>query len=71
MAARTESAKGDERTRRLYQVVLARNPTADELALAKEFLASAETAKPVPGQLGAWELLAQVVLLSNEFAFVD
>jgi hypothetical protein len=28
-------------------------------------------AMPATGEFGAWEQLAQVLLLSNEFAFVD
>ncbi len=52
-----------ERVRRLYAVTLARQPSPEEAALAAEFVASTP-AKP-------WELLAQVLLCSNEFAFVD
>jgi hypothetical protein len=39
--------------------------------LAKQFLAATAGARPTAQQLGPWELLAQVLLLSNEFAFVD
>jgi len=52
-----------ERVRRLYAVTLARRPTPEEAALAIEFV-RATPAKP-------WELLAQVLLCSNEFAFTD
>jgi len=52
-----------ERVRRLYAATLGRPPTPEEGALAAEFVA-ATPAKP-------WELLAQVLLCSNEFAFVD
>jgi mono/diheme cytochrome c family protein len=74
VAARREVAwafTADERVKRIYRAVLGRNPTADELTLATEFLATAGKSKPVTGQLGPWELFAQVLLLSNEFAFVD
>ena len=52
-----------ERVRRLYAVTLARQPTPGEATLAAEFVA-ATPEKP-------WELLAQVLLCSNEFAFTD
>jgi len=52
-----------ERVRRLYAATLARAPTPEEATLAAEFIATTP-AKP-------WELLAQVLLCSNEFAFVD
>jgi hypothetical protein len=61
----------DERVRRIYRAVLSRDPSPDELALAKEFVKSAGGVKPAAGQLGPWEMFAQVLLLSNEFAFVD
>ena len=51
----------DEKAKRVYRTVLGRNPTADEVALAKEFVVST----------GSWELFAQALLMSNEFAFVD
>ncbi len=60
-----------ERVRRMYRAVLARDPTAGEVALAEQFVASVSGAKPAAGQLGPWELLAQVLLMSDEFAFVD
>ncbi|MGL6074070.1 MAG: PSD1 and planctomycete cytochrome C domain-containing protein [Fimbriiglobus sp.] len=53
----------DEKTRRIYRAVLQRNPTPTELTQAREFLGDGEK-KP-------WESLAQVLLWSNEFAFVD
>ena len=46
-------------------------PTAEESKLAVEFLAVAQETKPNAGQLTPAELLAQVLLISNEFAFVD
>ncbi|QEL13603.1 PSD1 and planctomycete cytochrome C domain-containing protein [Limnoglobus roseus] len=51
----------------VYRTVLSRNPTPAELALADEFL---QTPGP-KNALSPWEQLAQVLLLSNEFAFVD
>jgi hypothetical protein len=50
--------------KRLYQLAFGRQPDADELALGEKFL------EATPGDK-SWEELAQVVLLANEFAFVD
>ncbi|OWK47071.1 PSD1 and planctomycete cytochrome C domain-containing protein [Fimbriiglobus ruber] len=58
-----------ERVIQTYRAVLGRNPTGEEVNRAKAFVAAAE--KPAAGQLGPWELLSQVLLMSNEFAFVD
>ena len=66
LAARSTGA-GSEKVKSLYRLALGRNPTREELALAVEFTGSANTT----GDFGAWEQLAQVLLLSNEFAFVD
>jgi len=49
-----------ERVRQLYRLTLARNPTPAELERGIRFIAG-----------GSWAELAQVLLLSNEFAFVD
>jgi len=51
----------------LYRLALGRNPTADEVALATEFVANDDP----KAAFGHWPQLAQVLLLSNEFAFVD
>jgi hypothetical protein len=61
----------NERIRRIYQAVLSRDPSSDELALARDFIGAARTDKAARGQLGSWELFVQVLMLSNEFAFVD
>jgi hypothetical protein len=84
-AARTPAA-GDtsERARALYRRVLGRMPEPDELNLAVAFIQQ-ETAKlqgdlaawkqapggKSPRPLSPWEELAQVLLLTNEFMFVD
>ena len=58
-----------DRIGRVYRTVLARNPSTEELAMAKAFV---ESVPSVDGsKLDGWELFAQVLLLSNEFAFVD
>ncbi len=48
----------------LYRRVLARNPDADELALARRHLG------PAPGE-ARWAEFTQALLLSNEFFFCD
>ena len=57
----------DEKLAELYQTVLSRSPNADEIAAAREFLAS----PPEGSQLNASEQLAQVLLLTNELMFID
>ena len=61
-----------DRVTALYHIALGRNPTADETAQAAAFLegdGGAQTDAD-PG-LSGWEQLAQVLLLTNEFLFVD
>ncbi|MCS6863875.1 MAG: PSD1 and planctomycete cytochrome C domain-containing protein [Gemmata sp.] len=51
----------------LYRLALSRNPTNEELALALEFVRDDDG----KNKFGRWPQLAQVLLLSNEFAFAD
>ncbi len=51
----------------VYRAVLGRSPTADEVAAAVEF----SKLPTKPKDPAAWELFAQVLLVSNEFAFAD
>jgi len=84
--SRTLGPAGDsaEVVRRLYLRVLGRLPDPDELALAGEFIR--RQARSAPADLTAWKLmpaakaepllspweqLSQVLLLTNEFMFVD
>lgn len=55
----------------LYQRVLARNPTTDELALGKNFLIHHRDQVKTPAQMSGWDKYAQVLCTSNEFMFVD
>jgi hypothetical protein len=73
------------RIRGLYRRALGRTPDADELALGMHFVAGQATPAPQraiqqdknkkqPARqppLSAWEMYAQVLLLANEFMFVD
>ncbi len=61
-----DGATSDEAVRALYRRVLARDPTPGELAAALK-LAAPPGGKGTP----AWELVAQVLLASNEFLFVN
>jgi hypothetical protein len=54
--------------KRLYQLAYGRQPDADELQLGLRFLTS-EKGKSTDA--AAWAKYAQVLLLGNEFAFVD
>ncbi len=74
VVARSEVAKATdpaEKAKQLYRVTLSRNPTKDEIELTTAFVAAAEKETVTGGKLAAWEQLAQVLLMSNEFAFVD
>ncbi len=74
VAKRDEVAKAADhpaKAKALYRLILSRNPTTEETELAVSFVKEAEKVKPTTGQLGAWEQLTQVLLLCNEFSFVD
>jgi len=56
----------------LFQTVLRRQPTGEELADARAFLeAPPDPGEPLPAQLSRHEQLVQVLLMSNELMFVD
>jgi hypothetical protein len=61
---------GASRVRKLYRLVYGRAPAEREVAAALRFVES-EGKDAAPGTLSAWEEYVQVLLLSNEFAFVD
>jgi len=66
--------KDEEKIKRMYEIAYGRPAEADEIALGLRFLAEASKsneAKKAALPLSAWEQYAQVLLLSNEFAFVD
>ncbi len=65
-----QSADGEvSATVQLYRLALARDPDEQELRWAREFLAGATSAEQERAQ--RFELLAQVLLESNEFSFLD
>jgi hypothetical protein len=67
LAARANDPDPAKRIAALYRLAYSRPPTTDEVALASEFVKAPADEKG----LSAWEQLAQVLLLGNEFAFVD
>lgn len=75
LAARTavedaNATSDEDRVTRMYRLALSRDPNPVELQAASEFVRQAvEAESEMP--LDAWAQLAQVLLLSNEFAFVD
>ena len=56
----------DQRIRQLYRLALSRDPTEHELSSGRQFVTQNAEASVDP-----WTQLAQVLLLCNEFAFVD
>lgn len=65
LAARSKGSD-EARIDHLHRLVYARPPTPEEMVLGLEFVR-----RSASGKLTAWEQYAQVLLLANEFAFVD
>jgi hypothetical protein len=63
------------RIQQLYRLVYSRDPDPQESALALSFVQDRARGQTGPGESGKsltpWERLAQVLLLANEFAFLD
>ena len=55
----------------IYRAILSRSPTAEETSFGTAFVRESGKVKSTGGQLGPWEQFAHVLLLSNEFLFVD
>ncbi len=73
--AATENKSGRAaRIALLFQHALGREPTEEEIAEALAFVSGVEQTSPIrtaTQSLTRWQQLAQVLLMSNEFAFVD
>jgi hypothetical protein len=67
LANRANEPAPAKRIAALYRLAFSRAPTTAEIAMASEFV----KVPPEKTGLSPWEQLAQVLLLSNEFAFVD
>jgi hypothetical protein len=63
----------EERIEQLYRLVYGRRAEPEEVALGFHFIDTHTGSPPAgePGPLNAWERYAQVLLLANEFIFVD
>ncbi|MCS6977480.1 MAG: PSD1 and planctomycete cytochrome C domain-containing protein [Gemmatales bacterium] len=73
LAARLDAEELTEprlRIRRLYHLVYGRDPRSEEVDKALAFLEAAEADRS-ESQLSPWEQYAQVLLMSNEFVFVE
>jgi hypothetical protein len=71
LAARTNVVECDEapeRVEAMYHIVLAREPSAEELADSLAFVSEERDGE---SELSKWEQLAQVLLSSNELMYVD
>jgi hypothetical protein len=73
LSAQSQAPSAEARATALYQRVLGRNPDAEEVRLALAYIDAAEREGLLeePAQLGPWQRLAQVLLLTNELMFVD
>jgi hypothetical protein len=70
LAARTADPDPARRVAKLYRTVLLRDPDPAEAKAGLAFVEAAAGAKE-KSALGPWEQYAQVLLLTNEFMFVD
>jgi hypothetical protein len=71
-----KQVEGDARVERLFEILWSRAPTPDELKLANEFLkangeSKDDSGKPDAKKPGRWEQLAQALLMTNEFVYID
>jgi len=60
LAERAREGSVRERVMKLYRLALGRDPDAEEIALAENFVSGSP-----------WEHFAQILLMSNELMFVD
>lgn len=67
----SSTADPQARITALYRIVFGRAPSAEELQVGVEFAAAPVVGDAPPAQFGPWEQYAQLLLLTNEFAYVD
>jgi hypothetical protein len=73
IAVRTEAAgvaAPPARIDSLYRLLYGRSPTGEEIELGMRFVSDASRERP-DVKLTPWEQYAQVLMLANEFAFMD
>ncbi len=61
----------EQRIQHLYRLAYGRAADPEEVALGLRFVAAPAIAEQEPPEPSAWEEYAQVLLLANEFVFVD
>ncbi|MEI7688155.1 MAG: DUF1553 domain-containing protein, partial [Planctomycetota bacterium] len=67
-----EAPSDDLRLRRAYALAFGRQPRAEELQLLTSYLAGSDAEEIRPAiQISRWERVAQSLLASNEFQYVD
>jgi hypothetical protein len=74
LAARPEmssSADAQRRIARLYEIVYARHPSAEETKLGMEFVKRDSQAPGKAAQTSVWKEYAQALIMANEFTFID
>jgi hypothetical protein len=64
-------AEASERVDGLYRLVFGRPPTGQEVEVGQRFVEEASADPRADAALSAWEQYAQLLLLSNEFMFID
>jgi len=71
LAARATDADPARKVNQLYRFAYGRPPTSEETAIALDYVSAPAVGDEKTPGVTPWEQLAQVLLLSNEFAFVD
>ncbi|MCA9156392.1 MAG: DUF1553 domain-containing protein, partial [Planctomycetales bacterium] len=74
LIARPELARyeaTDKRVDALYRLLFGREASAQELEIGRQFIEATSADNNADAKLNAWEQYAQVLMLSNEFVFVD
>jgi hypothetical protein len=71
--AQRDDVRGKDRQRidSLYAILFGRSPTDDEADAGLRFVEAAGQDAAATAKVAAWEQYAHVLLLSNEFVFVD
>ena len=71
MAALLPKGSPEARVRALFRRALSREPTPIELSKSKSFVLRSSSSKQDGTSFSSWDALAQVMLMSNEFLYVD
>ena len=71
LARRAGDAASGDRVQLFHRWLFQRDATAHEVEQATKFIAAAEAEPPAAGMLTPWEQYAQVLMLANEFTYLD